>query len=86
MFIVSEDHDGVTDDFILQTEVSTLSPKVGFYDHRRAVLTAENVKLKQKLIAFAQAQRLKDGEWLFSLCCMQSVLIYCIEMLLISVY
>lgn len=60
---MNEDHDDVSNNFILQTEVSTLSPKVGFYDHRRAVLTAENVKLKQKLIACAQTQRLKDGEW-----------------------
>lgn len=59
---MNEDHDGVSDDIILQTEVSTLSLKVGFYDHRRAVLTAENLKQKQKLIAFAQSQRLKDGE------------------------
>jgi hypothetical protein len=46
----------------LQTEVSTLSPQVGFYDHRRALLTAENVLLKQKLAALGQSQRYKEGE------------------------
>jgi hypothetical protein len=44
-----------------QTEVSTLSPQVGFYDHRRALLTAENVLLKQKLAAFSQNQRFKEA-------------------------
>ena len=47
----------------LQTEVSTLSPQVGFYDHRRALLTAENVLLKQKLAALSQSQRYKEGEF-----------------------
>lgn len=46
----------------MQTEVSTLSPQVGFYDHRRALLTAENVLLKQKLAALSQSQRYKEGE------------------------
>ncbi|KAG0576672.1 hypothetical protein KC19_5G098300 [Ceratodon purpureus] len=45
----------------LQTEVSTLSPQVGFYDHRRAMLTAENVLLKQKLAALSQSQRYKEA-------------------------
>lgn len=48
----------------LQTEVSTMSPQVGFYDHRRALLTAENVLLKQKLAALSQSQRYKEGKYL----------------------
>lgn len=46
----------------LQTEVSTMSPQVGFYDHRRALLTAENVLLKQKLAALSQSQRYKEAQ------------------------
>lgn len=46
----------------MQTEVSTISPQVGFYDHRRALLTAENILLKQKLAAVSQSQRYKEGE------------------------
>lgn len=45
----------------MQTEVTTLSPQVGFYDHRRALLTAENVLLKQKLATLTQTQRYKEG-------------------------
>jgi hypothetical protein len=52
---------------LLQTEVSTMSSQVGFYDHRRALLTAENVLLKQKLAALSQSQRYKEGEYRESL-------------------
>jgi hypothetical protein len=45
----------------LQTEVSTLSPQVNFFDHRRALLSAENVLLKQKLAALSQSQRFKEA-------------------------
>lgn len=40
-----------------------MTPQVGFYDHRRAFLTAENVLLKQKLAALSQSQRYKEGEY-----------------------
>ncbi|KAG0562323.1 hypothetical protein KC19_9G137000 [Ceratodon purpureus] len=46
---------------LLETEVSSLSPKVGFYDRERALLSAENALLKQKLAALAKSQRLKDA-------------------------
>ncbi|XP_024378643.1 uncharacterized protein [Physcomitrium patens] len=46
----------------LQVEVSTMTPQVGFYDHRRAFLTAENVLLKQKLAALSQSQRYKEAQ------------------------
>jgi hypothetical protein len=49
----------------LQTEVTTLSQQVGLYDHRRAIMTAENVLLKQKLAALGQTQRSKEGVSLF---------------------
>jgi hypothetical protein len=49
----------------LQTEVTTLSQQVGLYDHRRAIMTAENVLLKQKLAALGQTQRSKEGASLF---------------------
>ncbi len=49
----------------LQTEVTTLSQQVGLYDHRRAIMTAENVLLKQKLAALGQTQRCKEGVSLF---------------------
>jgi hypothetical protein len=45
----------------LQTEVTTLSQQVGLYDHRRAIMTAENVLLKQKLAALGQTQRCKEA-------------------------
>lgn len=46
----------------LQSEVASLSPKVGYYDHERARLSAENVLLKQKLAALTKSQRLKEGK------------------------
>ncbi|CAK9191451.1 unnamed protein product [Sphagnum troendelagicum] len=56
----------------MQAEVTTLSQQVGLYDHRRAIRTAENVLLKQKLTSLGQkltslgeTQRFKeDGELL----------------------
>jgi len=47
---------------VLQTEVASLSPKVGYYDHERALLNAENALLKQKLVALANTQQLKEGK------------------------
>ncbi len=49
----------------LQAEVTSLSQQLGLYDHRRAVMTAENVILKQKLATLGQTQRLKEGEYVF---------------------
>lgn len=52
---------------LLQSEVASLSPKVGYYDHERALLNAENVQLKQKLAALTQTQLLKEGKWCHSI-------------------
>jgi hypothetical protein len=46
---------------LLETEVASLSPKVGYYDHERALLNAENALLKQKLVALANTQQLKEA-------------------------
>lgn len=46
---------------VLESEVASLSPKVGYYDHERALLNAENVQLKQKLAALTQTQLLKEA-------------------------
>uniref|UniRef100_A0A7I4FCN6 BZIP domain-containing protein n=1 Tax=Physcomitrium patens TaxID=3218 RepID=A0A7I4FCN6_PHYPA len=46
---------------VLESEVASLSPKVGYYDHERARLSAENVLLKQKLAALTKSQRLKEA-------------------------
>ncbi|KAG4177214.1 hypothetical protein ERO13_A11G286800v2 [Gossypium hirsutum] len=45
----------------LQTEVSTLSPRVAFLDHQRVVLTVENGALKQRIAALAQDKIFKDA-------------------------
>ncbi|KAG4122984.1 hypothetical protein ERO13_D11G306300v2 [Gossypium hirsutum] len=45
----------------LQTEVSTLSPRVAFLDHQRVVLTVENSALKQRIAALAQDKIFKDA-------------------------
>jgi regulator of replication initiation timing len=45
----------------LQAEVTSLSQQLGLYDHRRAVMTAENVILKQKLATLGQTQRFKEA-------------------------
>ncbi|CAK9259638.1 unnamed protein product [Sphagnum jensenii] len=45
----------------LQAEVTTLSQQVGLCDHQRAILTAENVLLKQKLTSLGQTQRFKEA-------------------------
>ncbi len=49
----------------MQAEVTTLSQQVGLCDHQRAILTAENVLLKQKLTSLGQTQRFKEGECFF---------------------
>jgi hypothetical protein len=56
----------------LQAEVTSLSQQLGLYDHRRAVMTAENVILKQKLATLGQTQRFKEGEYFFVFCILQS--------------
>lgn len=50
---------------VMQAEVTTLSQQVGLCDHQRAILTAENVLLKQKLTSLGQTQRFKEGECFF---------------------
>ncbi|KAF9588140.1 hypothetical protein IFM89_007616 [Coptis chinensis] len=45
----------------LQTEVSTLSPRVAFLDHQRLVLNVDNSALKQRIAALAQDKLFKDG-------------------------
>lgn len=45
----------------METEVSTLSPRVAFLDHQRLVLTVENSALKQRIAALAQDKIFKDG-------------------------
>ncbi|PAN32878.1 hypothetical protein GQ55_5G524200 [Panicum hallii var. hallii] len=45
----------------LQTEVSTLSPRVAFLDHQRSLLTLGNSHLKQRIAALAQDKIFKDA-------------------------
>ncbi|KAJ4976293.1 hypothetical protein NE237_001399 [Protea cynaroides] len=45
----------------LQTEVSTLSPRVAFLDHHRLVLNVDNSTLKQRIAALAQDKIFKDA-------------------------
>ncbi|KAL4554342.1 hypothetical protein LXL04_039563 [Taraxacum kok-saghyz] len=45
----------------LQTEVSTLSPRVAFLDHQRLVLNVDNSALKQRIAALAQDKIFKDA-------------------------
>ncbi|XP_042519984.1 basic leucine zipper 61-like [Macadamia integrifolia] len=45
----------------LQTEVSTLSPRVAFLDHQRLVLNVDNGTLKQRIAALAQDKIFKDA-------------------------
>lgn len=45
---------------LLETEVASLSPKVGYFDQERKLLSAENMLLKQKLAQLAKSQRAKD--------------------------
>ncbi|KZV38192.1 Basic-leucine zipper transcription factor family protein [Dorcoceras hygrometricum] len=45
----------------LQTEVSALSPKVAFLDHRRLLLNVDNSALKQRIAALAQDKIFKDA-------------------------
>lgn len=46
----------------LQTEVTTMGPRVAFFEHQRAVLNVDNNTIKQKMAALAQSQRFKDGK------------------------
>ncbi|KAL8209730.1 hypothetical protein R6Q57_006462 [Mikania cordata] len=46
----------------LQTEVSTLSPRVAFLDHQRLILNVDNSSLKQRIAALAQDKIFKDGK------------------------
>ena len=46
---------------LIQTEVSTLSPRVAFLDHQRLVLNVDNSALKQRIAALAQDKIFKDG-------------------------
>ncbi|KAM0029115.1 putative transcription factor bZIP family [Helianthus debilis subsp. tardiflorus] len=46
----------------LQTEVSTLSPRVAFFDHQRLILNVDNSSLKQRIAALAQDKIFKDGK------------------------
>ncbi|XP_047342205.1 basic leucine zipper 19-like isoform X2 [Impatiens glandulifera] len=45
----------------LQTEVSTLSPRVAFLDHQRLVLNVDNSALKQRIAALIQDKMFKDA-------------------------
>lgn len=45
----------------LQTEVTTMAPRVAFFEHQRAVLNVDNNTIKQKMAALAQSQRFKDA-------------------------
>ncbi|KAA8526789.1 hypothetical protein F0562_008982 [Nyssa sinensis] len=45
----------------LQTEVSTLSPRVAFLDHQRLILNFDNSALKQRIAALAQDKIFKDA-------------------------
>ncbi|KAL5715901.1 hypothetical protein ACHQM5_017662 [Ranunculus cassubicifolius] len=45
----------------LQTEVSTLSPRVAYLDHQRLVLNVDNSALKQRIAALAQDKIFKDA-------------------------
>ncbi|KAI3755753.1 hypothetical protein L1987_55559 [Smallanthus sonchifolius] len=45
----------------LQSEVSTLSPQVAFYDHQRLILNVDNSSLKQRIAALAQDKIFKDA-------------------------
>ncbi|KAF5194368.1 Basic leucine zipper [Thalictrum thalictroides] len=45
----------------LQTEVSTLSPRVAYLDHQRLVLNVDNSALKQRIAALAQEKIFKDA-------------------------
>ncbi|KAK8591515.1 hypothetical protein V6N13_031557 [Hibiscus sabdariffa] len=46
----------------LQSEVSTLSPRVAFLDHQRLILNVDNSALKQRIAALAQDKIFKDAE------------------------
>ncbi|KAK8519967.1 hypothetical protein V6N12_003933 [Hibiscus sabdariffa] len=45
----------------LQSEVSTLSPRVAFLDHQRLILNVDNSALKQRIAALAQDKIFKDA-------------------------
>nr|XP_043628786.1 basic leucine zipper 61-like [Erigeron canadensis] len=45
----------------LQTEVSTLSPRVAYLDHQRLILNVDNSSLKQRIAALAQDKIFKDA-------------------------
>lgn len=45
----------------LQTEVSTLSPRVAFLDHQRLILNVDNSSLRQRIAALAQDKIFKDA-------------------------
>ncbi|XP_047336704.1 basic leucine zipper 6-like [Impatiens glandulifera] len=45
----------------LQTEVSTLSPRVAFLDHQRLILNVDNSALKQRIAALIQDKLFKDA-------------------------
>ncbi|XP_040990000.1 basic leucine zipper 61-like [Juglans microcarpa x Juglans regia] len=45
----------------LQTEVSSLSPRVAFLDHQRLILNVDNSALKQRIAALAQDNIFKDA-------------------------
>ncbi|KAL9236450.1 hypothetical protein vseg_011122 [Gypsophila vaccaria] len=55
---ISELERGVTS---LQTEVSTLSPRVAYLDHQRLILNVDNSALKQRIAALAQDKIFKDA-------------------------
>ncbi|KAJ6696765.1 hypothetical protein OIU85_003146 [Salix viminalis] len=46
----------------LQAEVSVLSPRVAYLDHRRLLLNVDNSSLKQRIAALAQDKIFKDGK------------------------
>ncbi|KAF9661669.1 hypothetical protein SADUNF_Sadunf19G0092700 [Salix dunnii] len=46
----------------LQAEVSVLSPRVAYLDHRRLLLNVDNSALKQRIAALAQDKIFKDGK------------------------
>ncbi|KAH9625719.1 hypothetical protein KSS87_007915 [Heliosperma pusillum] len=45
----------------LQTEVSTLSPRVAYLDHQRLILNVDNSAIKQRIAALAQDKIFKDA-------------------------
>jgi hypothetical protein len=48
----------------MKGEVSVLSPRVAYLDHRRLLLNVDNSALKQRIAALAQDKIFKDGKFI----------------------